>query len=167
MLRHSHIQVVVRLSFSNSICAFLWTLVIEIRALCESTGSEATPLLVYCAEHAVKEECLALETCTCFGSANLCVSKWLGSGCWGVFGSSESCFFLPGLGGKMISPSFFFFLFVNGLHLWTLGREEDVYILSEHRIASQSRLSLGLRCWQALSFWVKWLICSLNRLTWA
>lgn len=46
----------------------------QIRALCESAESEAT-LLVYCADHGVKEESLALETYTCFSGANLCVSK--------------------------------------------------------------------------------------------
>lgn len=96
----------VRLSSSNAICAFLRALVSEIRALCERTGSKATPFLVYCAEHAVKEECSALETCTCSGWANLCVSKWLGSGCWGGFGSDKSSVFLPGLGEKtLFSPS--------------------------------------------------------------
>lgn len=99
----------VRLSCSNAICAFLWALASEIRALCEHTGSKATPLLVYCAEHAAKEECSALETCTCSGWANLCVSKWLGSGCWGGFGSDKSSVSLPGLGekGSFFPPLFF------------------------------------------------------------
>lgn len=87
---------------------FFRVLVAEITALC-STVDRTTPWLVCCALLAMKEECLALKTCGCFVWANLCASKWLGSGCRNGLGlGRDSAFFPPVFG----TQNLFIYLFI-------------------------------------------------------